>query len=266
MLKSIRNRGREISTTSVSIEILRTFERLGEEALKNKRLLDPVCRDNPSPWRARLKEINLLFRNGYTQQRSLGSSNLLLVEILKISSEISKLCLQIVLVCFTLELSLSFLASPLFSLVQSFLAPPSLILEADNNSGMVSLLRGSYNLLHNLGSLGLFTFSQLFTKYFSLPAWGTLEICFFGKSSFINGSTFVKSWILKSFGLVNTNGFVLTSTLKCPWEWLPPTPWTAFQGTPLKGLFLSKARKVLCGPVVYSHGLGNIACFCSLLL
>ena len=75
MLKPIRNRGREIVTTSVSIEILHTFESLGEEAP--------------------------------------------------------------------------------FLPVQSFFPPPSLILEVKKNSGMVSLLRGSCNLAHNSGILGL---------------------------------------------------------------------------------------------------------------
>ena len=45
-----------------------------------------------------------------------------------------------------------------------------------------------------------------------------------------------------------------------------PTPWTVLQGAPLKELLItkSKARKVVCGPGVYSHGFGNIVCFCSL--
>ena len=44
------------------------------------------------------------------------------------------------------------------------------------------------------------------------------------------------------------------------------TPWTVRQGAPLKELLImrSKARKVVCGPGVYSHGFGNIVCFCSL--
>ena len=108
MINPIRNRDSKIGTTSVSIEILHIFESLGEEALKNKRLLDPVCRDNLPPPGALLKEVNFPFWNGCTQHRSLGSLNSLLVEILKISSGPWKLGLQIALICFALELLLSF--------------------------------------------------------------------------------------------------------------------------------------------------------------
>ena len=62
------------------------------------------------------------------------------------------------------------------------------------------------------------------------------------------------------------NIHVFTSTLKCPGERLPPTLLTTLQRAALKGLLLmiSKARKVVSGSGVYSHELGNIACFCSL--
>ena len=61
MLKQIQNRGREIGATLVSIETLHTFESLGETAMENKHLLDPVCRDNPAPRGASSKEVNLPF-------------------------------------------------------------------------------------------------------------------------------------------------------------------------------------------------------------
>ena len=73
MLKPTQIRGREIDTTFVFIEILHSFESLDEETLKNKCLLDPVCRDNPPPRGDFSKEINLPFWNGSTRHRSLDS-------------------------------------------------------------------------------------------------------------------------------------------------------------------------------------------------
>ena len=96
--------------------------------------------------------------------------------------------------------------------------------------------KGIFHILRITGSV--VTFCQFFRKNLSLPAWA------------------------------NTSAFVLTYTLKCPREKLPLTTTLALQRASLKGLLLmiSKARKVICGPGAYSHGLDNIACFCSLLL
>ena len=188
MLKPIRNRGREIVTTSVSIEILHTFESLGEEVP--------------------------------------------------------------------------------FLPVQSFFPPPSLILEVKKNSGMVSLLRGSCNLAHNSGILGLWLpFASSF-----LEIWVTLLEahwkCLSSEKAFLLVDVHLENPKLSKLLVEPKPMDLLLPPREMILRITAPNPWTALQGGPLKGLLLviSKIRKVVCGLGIYSHGLGfNIACFCSLL-
>ena len=218
--------------------------------MKNIRLLNLVCRDTSPPQRSRSKEINLLFWNGYTGHTSLDSSKFLLIEILKISSGLWKLSLQIALVRFPFFKHLLYLQSLQYN--HFFLH-----------------FHWYWRFIDTLFMVtwSAVTFCQFFAKFES-PWWRYIGNPFLQNFFFINGCTFGKSWPFKSFGSVNTNGVGLTYTLKCPGEYLPPTPWMALQGYPLKGMFLmiTKARKIACRPGVYSHWFGDTVCFCSRLL
>ena len=213
------------------------------------------------PRGARSKETNLRFLTGCTQHRNLGSLNSLLVKILKIiSSRLWKLSLQIVLIHFALELSVSFLASPLFPPVQSFFPPPSLIMEVED-FGMESLLRESCNLPQDYWSA--VTFCQLFTKNMSLPAVGTLGSSFFRNNFFINGCLFGKSLTHKLFGWGNTN-WCSYIHVKISLIIAAAYPLDGATGGSLQRAVTIKARKVVWGPSVCSDGLGN--CCASLFL
>ena len=102
---------------------------------------------NYRPRGARSIEVNFPFWNGCTWHRSLGSSDLLLVEILMISSDYKiELTNRIGAIAFFFSIFSIFSYTNLFFF--SFIG-------TGGGKNLVSLLRGSWNLPHNSGLVGL---------------------------------------------------------------------------------------------------------------
>ena len=117
---------------------------------------------NYRPRGVRSIEVNFPFWNGCTWHRSLGSSDLLLVEILMISSD------------YKIELTNRIGAIAFFFSIFSIFSYTNVFffsfIDTGGGKNLVSLLRGSWNLPHNSGLVGLW----LLFASFLLKNWVSL--------------------------------------------------------------------------------------------